>query len=385
MAGNAYIPGLADLGRIRLIAAVKLRRVSSQQYGLLLSGLALPVIALSVCFAHFYPALIPFSSILPLFGLAVFVAFFPVTISPVGIAFNAVLPVSIATLYLFGPLAAIAVQLIAVCVQMVVVNFASLIKSPSEMGWRLLHAGSQHIISLGVPSIAYAALVATGRVTPHSGKCFVALCIVSMGAFYLQACLTTTLASISHRLRWDVVWYEHYRWTLLSVVLMSPLGFVTGAVAEQSVVFGLLFLLLPLAAAQRGYDLHVRKLSVYRQGVDLLGRLMQEAHPYTHGHLHRVASWAKKIAVRVGLPPSSMSLIEDAAILHDIGKIAIDDRILNKIGRLDDSDWVSIKQHPDTGADVVSRIRYLERVSRWIRHHHERVDGMGYPSGLAVN
>jgi HD-GYP domain-containing protein (c-di-GMP phosphodiesterase class II) len=78
-----------------------------------------------------------------------------------------------------------------------------------------------------------------------------------------------------------------------------------------------------------------------------------------------------------------MALIGDAAILHDIGKIAIDDRILNKPGKLSESEWEVIKTHPAIGADIVSEMRYLDKVSLWVRHHHERVDGAGYPDGLA--
>ena len=78
-----------------------------------------------------------------------------------------------------------------------------------------------------------------------------------------------------------------------------------------------------------------------------------------------------------------MAQIENAAILHDIGKIAIDDGILNKVEKLSDDEWNKIKDHPSVGAEIAARMKYLEQVSLWIRHHHERVDGKGYPAGLA--
>ena len=84
----------------------------------------------------------------------------------------------------------------------------------------------------------------------------------------------------------------------------------------------------------------------------------------------------------MNLPASSMQHIEDAAILHDIGKVAVDDRVLNKIGKLTDDDWAMIRKHPVTGADLVIEMSALDKVGHWIRHHHERPDGTGYPDQL---
>ncbi len=77
-----------------------------------------------------------------------------------------------------------------------------------------------------------------------------------------------------------------------------------------------------------------------------------------------------------------MQHIEDAAILHDIGKVAVDDRVLNKVGKLTDDDWAMIRRHPVTGADLVIQMSVLDKVGHWIRHHHERPDGKGYPDQL---
>ncbi len=80
-----------------------------------------------------------------------------------------------------------------------------------------------------------------------------------------------------------------------------------------------------------------------------------------------------------------MQFIEDAAILHDIGKVAVDDRVLNKVGKLTDEDWSMIRRHPVTGAELVIRMSVMGRVGHWIRHHHERPDGKGYPAGLSAD
>ena len=90
----------------------------------------------------------------------------------------------------------------------------------------------------------------------------------------------------------------------------------------------------------------------------------------------------KRIAEDMHLPASSMQHIEDAAILHDIGKVAVDDRVLNKVGKLSDDDWAMIRRHPVTGSELVMKMSVMDKVGYWIRHHHERPDGKGYPDGL---
>ena len=164
---------------------------------------------------------------------------------------------------------------------------------------------------------------------------------------------------------------------------MTPLSLITALLYHRHWWLGIGFIVVPVYALRLAVLTHERMLAAYRQGVELMGRMMQEAHPYTHGHLHRVARWAKKIAEEMHLPPASMAQIEDAAILHDIGKVAVDDRVLNKIGKLTDDDWAMIKRHPVTGADLVVKMSVMGRVGHWIRHHHERPDGKGYPDGLA--
>ena len=164
--------------------------------------------------------------------------------------------------------------------------------------------------------------------------------------------------------------------------MMSPFGLLTAILYGEHQWLGIAFVIVPMFAMRLAVQTYERRMKAYRQGVDLLGRIMQEAHPYTHGHLHRVARWARQIAEEMRLPASSMQFIEDAAILHDIGKVAVDDRVLNKVGKLTDEDWSMIRRHPVTGAELVVRMSVMGRVGHWIRHHHERPDGQGYPDGL---
>ncbi len=218
-------------------------------------------------------------------------------------------------------------------------------------------------------------------------RSWVALPTCALVAFVANALIATTLASTYQGKRWDLIWHDNVRWMLPSAVLMSPIAFLTAVLYGHFQWLGvgwlgIGFVILPVCALRMAVVAHERTLAAYKQGVELLGRIMQEAHPYTHGHLHRVARWAKRIAEDMNLPASSMQHIEDAAILHDIGKVAVDDRVLNKVGKLTDDDWAMIRRHPVTGAELVIKMSVLDKVGYWIRHHHERPDGKGYPDGL---
>ena len=221
------------------------------------------------------------------------------------------------------------------------------------------------------------------RIGEHPGwlACFF-LPLCSFAAFMVNMLLIATIISTKEKKRWDIVWYNNFKWQYTSAILMSPIGLLTAILYGECWWYGVVFVIVPVYALRMGIVTHERTMAAYRQGVELLGRIMQEAHPYTHGHLHRVARWATKIAEDMHLPPASMQFIGDAAILHDIGKVAVDDRVLNKVGKLTDDDWSMIRRHPVTGADLVIKMSVMGKVSHWIRHHHERPDGKGYPDGL---
>ena len=103
---------------------------------------------------------------------------------------------------------------------------------------------------------------------------------------------------------------------------------------------------------------------------------------YTRKHSTRVAKYADMIAAEMGCTEEEMDIINFAGSLHDIGKIGIRDDILLKPGRLTDEEYEKIKEHPDIGADIISKLGLWDREMEIIRHHHERYDGNGYPDGL---
>jgi HD-GYP domain-containing protein (c-di-GMP phosphodiesterase class II) len=99
-------------------------------------------------------------------------------------------------------------------------------------------------------------------------------------------------------------------------------------------------------------------------------------------HSTRLAEWALHVAGELGLDESSLSDLEVAALLHDIGKIGIPDAILHKPAKLADEEYSLMKKHPEYGWAVMRNVPGMERASLMILHHHESYDGEGYPAGL---
>ena len=120
----------------------------------------------------------------------------------------------------------------------------------------------------------------------------------------------------------------------------------------------------------------------YVSTVRLLVSRIEEKDPYTHGHTERVAAYAVGIAKEMGFTVEEVQRIQFGAFLHDIGKVHTEDNVLQKPGALSDEEWRMVRMHPLRGAEMVKGVRFLERVTDMIRHHHERVDGKGYPDGL---
>ena len=114
-----------------------------------------------------------------------------------------------------------------------------------------------------------------------------------------------------------------------------------------------------------------------------LVKALEARDPYSAHHSENVMHYAVAIAREMGLAPQFVQHIHNAAILHDIGKIGVPDRVLKKVGRLSASEWELMKQHPLISAEILGQLTILKREVVSVRHHHEHFDGSGYPEGLA--
>ena len=135
-------------------------------------------------------------------------------------------------------------------------------------------------------------------------------------------------------------------------------------------------------AIQNAYLFNDLKRS-YLDIIRAITNSIEARDPYTKGHSHRVGQIARAIAKELDWSDDEIELIDWGGILHDMGKIGINDAVLNKPGKLNEEEYKAIKLHPSIGAQMVKGISFLEPVVPYILEHHERFDGKGYPQGLA--
>jgi HD-GYP domain-containing protein (c-di-GMP phosphodiesterase class II) len=113
-----------------------------------------------------------------------------------------------------------------------------------------------------------------------------------------------------------------------------------------------------------------------------LSQLLDLRDLKTGVHSTRLAEWSVRIADQMGMNEDYQRDVETAALLHDIGKVGIPDSVLNKPGRLTEDELKTMQKHPEFGWSILRLLPGFERVSLFVLHHHERVDGKGYPAGL---
>ena len=163
-------------------------------------------------------------------------------------------------------------------------------------------------------------------------------------------------------------------------------GFSTGA-SYGSVT-------MPAEAADAAQALHLADQRMYtnknsrgdsagRQTTDVLMRVMAERHPELRDHLDDVTALCAKVAETLALPDEELAPLLQAASLHDVGKAAVPDAILDKAGPLDEEEWAFMRQHTLIGERILGVAPSLSRAAELVRWSHERFDGTGYPDGLA--
>jgi len=120
----------------------------------------------------------------------------------------------------------------------------------------------------------------------------------------------------------------------------------------------------------------------YFETISALALAVDAKDKYSRGHLDRVADYCVKIANKMGLDDDEVQTLRDAARLHDLGKIGIPDEVLGKMGALTEQELELMKKHPEISEGIIKPIHSLDHLCDIIRHHHEKLDGSGYPDGL---
>ncbi len=251
-----------------------------------------------------------------------------------------------------------------------------------RLRWGLFNAG-QSAISAGVAGLWFQWLRAPSQAFLTAQTLF-ALTVAAVGYLLVNALLVSIASSLYSRDSLTNVWRYALRYVAPNYVLMMPLTILLVLLLQHYHVMGFLLVAVPFLAARECFRQRVQQIRNYRETIRALGLLVQHAHPYTSGHLRRASQMAVSVASRLGVPARHIELLPEATALHDLGKVGVDEAVLNKLTPLTAEDWQMIRTHPLKGAEIVSGIKHIEPVALWITLHHERPDGKGYPFGLKM-
>lgn len=190
------------------------------------------------------------------------------------------------------------------------------------------------------------------------------------------------------------IWVRQFVWLSASYFASAAIAAILVVLATQLDI-GLVGLLLPLAAVSyfvvrvslgrlEDTQRHLTEVNrLYLSTIETLAMAIDAKDQVTHGHIRRVQLLATQLAKAVGVVDErQLRAIEAAALLHDMGKLAIPEFILNKPGRLTQREFAVMQTHAAIGADILSAIQFPYPVVPMVRHHHENWDGTGYPDGL---
>jgi putative nucleotidyltransferase with HDIG domain len=180
---------------------------------------------------------------------------------------------------------------------------------------------------------------------------------------------------------WIVVTTEiwHASWWIYHVLLVAAIVALLVGVARQyagnaslSNITRGLFIVDPVERIEVGLS----------EGVRALVRATEAHDSYTGGHSYRVALTAVRIGQRMGLPAVDLRALAQGGLVHDVGKMEIPDRVLNKPGSLSEEEMELVRQHPEAGYRMCQNLGFMQEELEIVRYHHERYDGSGYPDGL---
>ena len=256
--------------------------------------------------------------------------------------------------------------------------------------YKAVFDGANFALSAGAAALTFAALHGVSRFL----AALAAGCVysgINNGALCLAMSLTEAVS-------WRTIWLERFHWARYYFASFGPLAFAAAIAYKDIGVTGLVAFTLPPAlmivsvrqylertteAVEEIREVNLRLRRAHRDTIAALSRSLDAKDVYTGGHIDRVAALAVEVAKELGFRGEELEAIEIGALLHDIGKIGVPEQILLKAGPLDESEWEVIRTHPLVSDYILAELDLHPFVRQCARSGHERLDGRGYPDGLA--
>jgi len=304
--------------------------------------------------------------------LSIFAEFIPVDLPMAG-SITIGFPIDFVIILVYGPAVAIWIAFLGEILGELINRKATWYKT--------FFNASQYALSVGIAGLAYQYV---GGVVGFQNffKYFFPAAICAFVYCLINLILVTMVISLDQGGRITAVWQINFKDILPTYLAEAPMGFLMAIVYVEVGIIGILLFFLPLLLARRSFELYTKMRKVYLDTIRALAAAIDAKDPYTKGHSERVAETAVILAQELNLSDREIENIEYTALLHDIGKIGIKDKILSKKGSLTDQEFDKIKEHTIMGAKIIEPVDFLKNSYKAIYHHHEKYNGKGYPDGL---
>ncbi len=219
--------------------------------------------------------------------------------------------------------------------------------------------------------------------------------------FFTNTLFVAAVIALTERKNLWSVWRDSYFWSFPNYLVGAGAAWVVGATSRVIGWQPGLLLMPILYVVYRSHRMYVGRLeeartraeqqrahaeevaALHRRTIETLALAIEAKDQTTHDHLERVETYAVEVGKELGLGETELEALRAAALLHDIGKLAVPEYIISKPGKLTPEEFEKMKTHTIVGAEIVERIRFPYSVAPLVRGHHERWNGTGYPDGLA--
>jgi len=288
---------------------------------------------------------------------------------------------SFAGIIIGGPLTAALITAIGLTLRRPYVEGRGYVHIFNSPPYKTIYNASQSIICAGLAGILYIYILNNFGYLGVAGDT-IALVFTVIAYVILNTLIMTLLIKFLNGGKILQIWGENFKGVFLNAAAIGLLGIIVAFTYNTYGIGSVVLFFVPLMLARYSFKLYVDMRKNYMDTVKALINAVEAKDPYTSGHAARVGKYAVEIGKEVGLTTFELEKIKNAALLHDIGKIGVDDRILNKNTELTNLEYEVIKNHPSAGYEIIKDIEFLKGAIEIVKHHHERWDGKGYPDGL---
>ena len=247
------------------------------------------------------------------------------------------------------------------------------------------------ILTVSVAGLPLNALMASG--TPTIASLFRAAAVIAPLYFFLNSALIACAIALSTKQAFGRVWQHNFLWSAPSYLVGAALAAIATAASEHGWTGWLALLAVPLYLVFRSYHTVVTRLreeqdqtrhamEVQLATIEALALAIEAKAGCTPEHIRSIQQYAAMLAEAAHLSDADVQAVRTAALLHDVGNMAVPEHILSKPDKLTPEEFVRVKIHPRVGAEILRQVPFGAPVAELVLHHHEQWDGLGYPDGL---